>query len=276
MKLFNILSLIVVLAIGTLQAADPIAVIVTCKTTQPDAKRPDFVALAQNCGQNQLACDQYKNDPFYGPATAVGCEPIFNMAKLQALMKKEFIKGRRFPGSEGSVTLCKTKFEGKTYANIGDTCDDKEQIAGCDKLGKDIAAPVSCATYSSQDWIESEAAKNPVTYGIECQLTGSGVPMRVAVPDCSPNLIKALCDPESGKVLGCKHWDDPLALKKWAEEAPMKAFTQCRLNDKPDKTLNHIPTRDCSPEAQKDACSTWGTPVGCRDIGEISIGALVV
>lgn len=267
MKLFNIIGVIgLALVISTLKAPEPIAVVVTCKTTQPGAKRPDYIALADNCGQNKLACDGYKNDPFYGPSTPVSCEPYTNVTQLQGLLKKEFkLKKRRFPGPEGSVTLCKTRLEGKTYAVPGSGCTADEQRKSCDQMVKDISDPIGCKMYSSSDWVDAEAAKYPLTSGIECQITGSAVPYRIVVPDCSPTLKKALCDPASGKLLGCKLWSDPAALKQWGEAIPMKGFVSCRLNDMPIKTVNHIPARDCSPGAQKDACSTWGTSVGCQE-----------
>lgn len=256
--------LVLLSLIGASACAEaPIAVVVTCQT-QPGAKRPDFLALAGNCDQKQAACDDYKNDPYYGPATAVACEPHTNLKKLQAVLTKEFKKGRRFPGSPGSITLCKTKHEGNIFAMAGESCDPAEQKKNCDKYGKDIAEPTSCAMYTSQDWLEAEANKNPVRYGIECQITGSAVPYRVAVPDCSPTLKKFLCDPESGKILACNKWDNPLALKQWAEAIPMTGFVSCRLKDMPLKTVSHIPARDCTPQSQLDACSHWGTPAGCE------------
>jgi hypothetical protein len=185
---------------------------------------------------------------------------------------KEFKVNRRFPGSPGSVVLCRTKANGEIFAMAGETCDKEEQKKLCDTYGKAIAEPASsCSIYTSQDWIESEIAKNPLSYGIECQITGSGVPYRVIVPDCSINLKEALCDPTAGKILSCKKWNDPKALKQWAEAIPMSGFVTCRLNDIPTKSVNHIPARDCSPAAQKDACSSWGTPTNCtiKDIEKI-------
>ena len=163
MKILNtLLTIVLALAIGTLQAADEIAVVVTCKTTQPGAKRLEYIALAKNCGQQQQACDRYKDDPFYGPSVPVSCEPYSNKTLLQTRINQEFSKKRRFPGFEGSVTLCKTKLEGKTYAVPGLGCSAEEQRKHCDQMVTDISNPIGCTKYTSADWIDAEAAKNPL------------------------------------------------------------------------------------------------------------------
>ncbi len=267
MKFLTLLSTLFILMSGTAaHAEDPIAGIVTCKTTKPDAKRSDYLAVSDSCQKDKLqaACDDYKDDPYYGPAKVAFCTPQYNLAKLQGTLKKEFAFGRRFPGTPSSITLCKTKAEGKIYAKEGETCDLAEQQKNCDSFGKDIATPTSCAIYTSQDWFENQIQKNPLTSGIECQISGSGVPFRLAVPDCSANLKNSLCDPSAGKVLSCKQWSDPNALKAWAEAIPMTGAVSCRVNALPQKIVGHIPARDCSLEAQRDACGVWGTPTGCK------------
>lgn len=272
MKVLTLLGILVLVGNNTLFAQNLVATLVTCKTTTPGAKRSDYLALANDCTNQQAACDQYKTDPFYGPAKAISCEPFYNLTKLQGTLKKEFAKGRRFPGyPPSSLILCKTKAGGETYGMVGSSCEAGEQKQNCDKYAKDIATPSSCVMYPSVDWLESDANKYLPTYGIECQITGSAVPFRIAVPDCSTTLKNNLCDPTSGKVLNCKKWNDPQALKQWAEAIPMTGFVTCRLNDMPLKSVHHIPARDCTPAAQKDACGTWGTPTGClvKDIEKL-------
>jgi len=263
MKVYIIALLAASWSASLLAEQNPVAVVVTCKT-QPGAKRPDFLALAKNCDQKQLACDQYKDDPYYGPATAGACEPEYNLTRLKGTLLEQFKRGRRFPGSAGSVILCKTKAEGNIFAMQGDTCKAEEQTKVCDKYGADIAEPSSCALYTSQDWVEAKVHEHLPSYGFECQLQGSGVPFRLAAPDCSTALTNAICNPSAGKVLACKKWDDRQALKRWAEEIPMKGFVTCRLNELPTKTVSHIPARDCTVEAGKDACGVWGTPLACE------------
>lgn len=49
------------------------------------------------------------------------------------------------------------------------------------------------------------------------------------------------------------------------EAIHMTGSVSCKLKNVPIfKIVHHIPARDCSPEAQKDACGTWGTPTECK------------
>lgn len=248
----------------------PLAGWVTCKTTQPGAKKSEYSVLAPSCAQAQEACDQYKDDPFYGPAKATLCNDEYNLERLTGKITREF-KQKKFPGTPETVTLCKTLYEGKIFAMKGESCDKDAQKKICDKYGKGIAVPTSCAEYTSNEWADNEADKHPLSSGISCQMPGSGVPIQLPVPDCSPTLQTLLCNPKVGKVLSCKQWDDPKALKDWGESIPMTGEVTCRINALPTEVAEGIPARTCTPQAQKDACGSWGTPIQCivQDIEQL-------
>jgi len=279
MNIFKQLSLIlgIVLIQGILQAMKPLAVVVTCKTA-PGAKRPDFIADAVSCEKKQEGCDYYKNDPFYGPATATSCEPFYNMTLLKAQFTKEFAKGRRYPGSESAVTICKVKQDGTLFAvpscdtskgkcTKANGCSPEAQKRACDAYGANTADPVSCDLYLSPDWAESILAKYPLRFGLECQISGAGVPYRIAVPSCASSITNALCDPKAGKITQCSQ-QDPEQLKKWVQGNPVGGLVSCRLNDIPTTVVDNIPGRDCSVQSGKEACGVWGKPVGCIPVNK--------
>ena len=232
-----------------------IPVIVTCtgKTT--------FVALGNSCAEQQQACDAYKDAPQLGPSKATGCKTFQNKSDLIIEIKKAAAAGT-FPGFGGGVVTCKSRGEGKQYAEAADSCQMPSQQAACE-VAKGIADPVSCKEVPTDLQIKQELEKLPKLSGIECQMKMGGIGYRAIVPDCSDAVKKSICNPKDADVKGCQAFPNAQAAKDWAGVFINEAFVSCRLNAMP-AVVYQIPGRDCSEATKKTVCGVAATPVGCE------------
>jgi hypothetical protein len=170
-------------------------------------------------------------------------------------IEKQIVEG-------GSAVLCQTRTTKTKFATVVKSCSKEAQESAC-QTDEDLADPVDCKSFATNEEIGQFLAANPLRFGIQCQLKLNGIGFRAMAPTCSPDIIKSICMPDGTIFNSCTDFKQDVAgLAKWSKEAINKAWVKCKL-DVAKKTYD-VPALDCSEATKNMACpSGISKPTGC-------------